>query len=115
MKLKAILTFILSITAINAWAIDLDNPSLENCKDNADLLGYMLTIKAQCNLKSESDGNLLVETINQMSRQCIAQYGENSMANATRAGIFSVKGEMEEMGRNATCYRALTEYSGLFD
>lgn len=115
MKLKTFFTLILSVFTFNAWAVDFDKPSLEDCRDNADLIGYMITIKAQCDLNIESDNNQLVETLNNLSKKCIAQYGESSMVNATRVGIFSAKGEMEETGRNATCYRALKEYPGLFD
>ncbi|MGR3977584.1 hypothetical protein FW754_07855 [Acinetobacter sp. 1207_04] len=115
MKLKTILAALLATTAINTWALDVDNPSLEDCKDNADTVGYMITIKAQCNLDFEDKDNELVKIINKLSKKCIAQYGEKSMANATRAGIFSAKEELEETGRNSTCYRALTEYPGLFD
>ncbi|WP_162626631.1 hypothetical protein [Acinetobacter sp. CFCC 10889] len=115
MKLKAILTFILSMVVVNAWAVDWDNPSIDDCESNADLIGYMITIKSVCNLETESDNNSFVETMNEVSKKCIAQYGEKPMANAMRMGIFSVKGEVEEVGRNATCYRALDEYSGLFN
>ena len=115
MKLKAILTFFLSLMAINVWAIDFENPSLEDCKDNADTLGYMLTIKAQCNLETDDSDNELVKLVNELSKKCIAQFGEKSMANATRLGIFSAKEEFEETGRNSTCYRALDEYPELFN
>ena len=115
MKLKTILVALLATTAMSTWALDVDNPSLEDCKDNADTLGYMITIKVQCNLGNDDSGNELVQLINKVSKKCIARYGEKSMANATRAGIFSAKEEFEETGRNSTCYRALTEYSKLFN
>ena len=115
MKLKTILAALLAIAAINAWALDVDNPSLEDCKDNADTLGYVMTIKAQCNLETDDSGNELVQLVNELSKKCIAKYGEKSMANATRLGIFSAKEEFEETGRNSTCYRALDQYPGLFD
>ena len=57
MKLKTILAALLATTAINTWALDVDNPSLEDCKDNADTVGYMITIKAQCNLDFEDKDN----------------------------------------------------------
>lgn len=115
MKLKAIFTTLLALTAMNTWALDLDNLTLDDCKDNADILGYMMTIKSQCNLDEESGNSEIAEAIFQMSKQCIAQYGETTMGNATRVGIFSTKSELEETGRNATCLRALTDYPELFD
>ena len=115
MRQKAILTFILSMVMVNASAVDWDNPSFDDCESNADLIGYMITIKSVCDLQTEGDDNSLVEMMNEVSKKCIAQYGEKPMANAMRMGIFSAKGEVEETGRNATCYRALDEYAGLFD
>ena len=106
MKFKTIVSLFMLITAMNAWALDLDNPSLDDCKANAETLGYMISINAYCNLESDSD--------NDLSKRCIAQYGENSLANATKAGIFSVKEELEATGRNATCATALREYPVIF-
>ena len=56
-----------------------------------------------------------MQYVNQTSRKCITKYGEKSMANATKMGVFSVKAEMDEMGRNSTCARALQDYSEFFD
>ena len=113
MKFKTIVSLFMLITAMNAWALDLDNPSLDDCRANAETLGYMISINAYCNLESDPD-NEVVEIINDLSKRCIAQYGENSLANATKAGIFSVKEELEATGRNATCATALREYPVIF-
>lgn len=87
---------------------------LEDCKDNADLLGYVTSIQGICGLHVDQQSKLM-QYINQTNRKCIATYGEKSMANATKMGIFSVKVEMDDVGRNSTCARALQDYSEFFD
>jgi len=115
MKFKALLTFILSLIAINASAIDFENPSYEDCKANANTLGYTITIKEQCNLDTDDSENELVKLVNELNNKCIANYGKKTMANGTRLGIYSAKEEFEKTGKNSTCYRALDEFPELFN
>lgn len=110
---KILLTSLLVLcSSISSAKVDQIN--LEECKDNADLLGYVTSIQGICGLDVDQKSKLM-QYINQTNRQCITKYGEKSIANATKMGIFSVKAEMDEMGRNSTCARALQDYSEFFD
>lgn len=86
----------------------------EYCKDNADLLGYVLTIQSICELYVDQK-NELIQYIQQTSKTCVETYGNKSMFNATKMGIFAVKAEMDDVGRNTVCASALQDYSEFFN
>lgn len=111
--LKTFFLTLLLVSSTSAFAQSKTaKPQLDECKDNADMLGYALTIENICKVKMNDRYKAYMQELN---KQCIAAHGEKKIANATTIGIMSVKAEIDETGRHSACIRALGEYEDMFN
>lgn len=100
--------FVVSILAISTAKAE----TKSECEANADFFGYATTLSAVCGYESSEKYS---NAISQINKECVANFGNKFVFNASMAAVHEVKAKISEQGRNSVCADAHKELNWYFE